>query len=144
MWRSNSFGRAWVAIRSASRKPRVVTSSVRSPRRSRSAFVATVVPIFTQATCAGVIGRSGRQAEQAAYALDRGIRVLIGGFGEQFQIDETAVRTARDHVGERAAAIDPELPAIHRGVRHQRAAAFAANARPRVSGSAPAASITSP
>jgi hypothetical protein len=43
-------------MRSASRKPRVVTSSVRSPLRSSSALVATVVPIFTHSTCCGVIG----------------------------------------------------------------------------------------
>ncbi len=55
MCRSNSRGLAWVAIRSASRKPRVMTSTVRSPLRSSSALVATVVPIFTQATrCAGI------------------------------------------------------------------------------------------
>ncbi len=43
-------------MRSASRKPRVVTSSVGSPLRSSSALVATVVPIFTDSTCSGVIG----------------------------------------------------------------------------------------
>src|SRR5436305_725224 len=40
-------------MRSASRKPRVVTSSVFSPLRSSSALVATVVPIFTHSTSAG-------------------------------------------------------------------------------------------
>src|SRR5690349_6080095 len=43
-------------MRSASRKPRVVTSSVGSPLRSSSALVATVVPIFTHSTCCGVTG----------------------------------------------------------------------------------------
>ena len=52
MWRSNKRGLACVAILSASRKPRVITNKVRSPLRSNSALVATVVPIFTQATCA--------------------------------------------------------------------------------------------
>ena len=59
MRRSNSRGLAWVAMRSASRKPRVITSTVRSPRRSSSALVATVVPIFTQSTWAGVIASPG-------------------------------------------------------------------------------------
>src|SRR5438552_8273624 len=56
MWRSKIRGRSWYAMRSASRKPRVVTSSVGSPLRSSSALVATVVPIFTHSTCSGVIG----------------------------------------------------------------------------------------
>jgi hypothetical protein len=43
-------------MRSASRKPRVVTSSVGSPLRSSKALVATVVPIFTHSTWSGVIG----------------------------------------------------------------------------------------
>ena len=45
--RPKIFGRAWYPIRSASRKPRVAISSVRSPLRSSSALVATVVPILT-------------------------------------------------------------------------------------------------
>jgi hypothetical protein len=40
-------------------KPRVVTSSVGSPLRSSSALVATVVPIFTHSTCAGVMASPG-------------------------------------------------------------------------------------
>ena len=43
-------------MRRPSRKPRVVTSSVGSPLRSSSALVATVVPIFTHSTSAGVTG----------------------------------------------------------------------------------------
>lgn len=38
-------GRDWLPMRRRSRKPRVVTSTHGSPRRSSSAFVATVVPI---------------------------------------------------------------------------------------------------
>ena len=37
-------GRAWRPISRTSRKPSVVTSAVRAPRRSRRAFVATVIP----------------------------------------------------------------------------------------------------
>jgi hypothetical protein len=56
IWRSKSRGRACVPIRSASRKPRVVTSTTRSPRRSSRALVATVVPILTEPTSVGEIG----------------------------------------------------------------------------------------
>src|SRR5216684_4197619 len=42
-------------MRSASRKPRVVTSTVLSPCRSSSALVATVVPILTDSTSAGLM-----------------------------------------------------------------------------------------
>jgi hypothetical protein len=44
MWRAKMLGRAWEPMRNASRKPLVVSSSVRSPLRSSSALVATVVP----------------------------------------------------------------------------------------------------
>jgi len=40
-------------------KPLVVMSSVGSPLRSSSALVATVVPIFTHSTSAGVTGSLG-------------------------------------------------------------------------------------
>ncbi len=56
--RSNSRGRAWLPMRSASAKPRLTTSRVRSPLRSSSALVATVVPIFTASTTPGGIGAS--------------------------------------------------------------------------------------
>ena len=45
--RAKMSGRFWYAMRRTSRNPRVVTSSVRSPFRSNSALVATVVPILT-------------------------------------------------------------------------------------------------
>jgi hypothetical protein len=51
--RSKIRGRSWYPIRSASPNPRVITSAVRSPRRSSSAFVATVVPIRTTSTRPG-------------------------------------------------------------------------------------------
>ena len=56
MLRSKRRGRFWYAMRNASRKPRVVTSSVGSPLRSSSALVATVVPILTHSTRSGVTG----------------------------------------------------------------------------------------
>ena len=52
--RSNRRGRAWLPMRSMSAKPRLTSSRVRSPLRSSSALVATVVPIFTAS-----IGRAG-------------------------------------------------------------------------------------
>jgi hypothetical protein len=100
-------------MRSASRKPRVVTSSVRSPLRSSSALVATVVPIFTQSTCAGRMAWAGLQAQQAANALDRRVAVLLGVLAQQLQRLQLRRRApAADHVGEGAAAVDPELPAL--------------------------------
>ena len=56
--RSNSRGRAWLPMRSASAKPRLTISSTRSPLRSSSALVATVVPIFTASISPGGIGWS--------------------------------------------------------------------------------------
>jgi hypothetical protein len=43
-------------MRNASRNPRVISSAVRSPFRSSSALVATVVPIFTAPIFSGGIG----------------------------------------------------------------------------------------
>ena len=45
-------GRCWPPMRMASSSPAVMTSTVGSPRRSSSAFVATVVPILTAAMAA--------------------------------------------------------------------------------------------
>jgi hypothetical protein len=49
-------GRCWPPIRMASSNPAVMTSSVGSPRRSSSAFVATVVPILTAETWCSLPG----------------------------------------------------------------------------------------
>jgi hypothetical protein len=54
------------------------------------------------------------EAEQLADAGHRCVAILLGVFRQQLVRDERAVRAARDDVGERAAAVDPELPA--RGV----------------------------
>ena len=56
---SKASGRLPRPISYTSRKPSVVTSKVFSPFRSSKAFVATVVPIFTQATCAGLTVSEG-------------------------------------------------------------------------------------
>ncbi len=55
--------------------------------------------------------RIGGKAEQVADALDRRVAVALGIVGEQLVGQQRAVRAARHHVGERAAAVDPELPA---------------------------------
>ena len=70
-------------MRSASRKPRVVTSSVGSPLRSSSALVATVVPIFTHSTCVGRDWLARLQAQQMADAGHGGVAVLLGVLGQQ-------------------------------------------------------------
>ena len=51
-----------------------------------------------------------RHAQQVADARDRRVAVLLGVFREQLVRDERAVGPARHDVGERAAAVDPELP----------------------------------
>ena len=109
--RSNSRGRAWLPMRSASAKPRLTTSSVRSPLRSSSALVATVVPIFTASTTPGRDRRVERDAEHRLDAGDGGVAVAAGVLAEA-ACGWTACPSgcARDDVGEGAAAIDPELP----------------------------------
>src|ERR1700681_4637841 len=108
--RSKRRGRVWLPIRSASAKPRLTTRRVRSPRRSSSALVATVVPIFTAATVPGRDGRLQRQAEHGLEAGDRGVAISAGVLAEQLAGREAPIGRAGDDVGEGAAAIDPELP----------------------------------
>ncbi len=55
--------------------------------------------------------RSGRRAQKAANPLDRGVAVAPGVLGKELERDDAAVGASCDHVGERAAAVDPELPA---------------------------------
>ena len=61
------------------------------------------------------------QAEQVAHALQRRIFVPLGVFRKQLVGDEPAIRRRGHDVGERAAAIDPELPGRGTGrtVRHR-------------------------
>ncbi len=55
--------------------------------------------------------RSGSYAEELADSLDRGVAVAPGVLGQELVRDDPAVGAAGDDVGERAAAVDPELPA---------------------------------
>ena len=92
----------------------MIASTVGVPLRSSSALVATVVPILTASTASSGRRSPLRQAQQVADALDRRILVLLGVLREQLVDPDRPVRRPADHVGERAAAIDPELPAgIH-------------------------------
>ncbi len=52
------------------------------------------------------------EAEQVADALHGGIAIGFGVFREQLVRGERAVRPPPDHVGERAAAVDPEIPGV--------------------------------
>ena len=63
------------------------------------------------------------QSEQFAYALDGGVFVARGAFGEQFARDQCAIGPLRHNVGKGAAAIDPELPGHfveYRGLRRRK------------------------
>ena len=115
MWRSNMRGRFWKAMRSASQS--LVSRPARSARHVvRAAVLATVVPIRTDSrasvgtVAASRIPRIARMPATAASCIAPGLR-------EQFVRDQPAVRTQRDNVGERAAAVDPELPARRSHVR---------------------------
>ena len=55
-------------------------------------------------------GLAGTKAEQVADAGDRRVAVGLGIFRKQFVSDEPAVGPPADHVGEGAAAVDPEFP----------------------------------
>ena len=90
---------------STSRKPAVVTSAVRLPRRSSTAFVATVVPCTTSAT---------GPAREPADRLDDG-EVVARRRREQLADHDPAVGAVEDHVGERAADVDadPRLGDTH-------------------------------
>ena len=57
--------------------------------------------------------RAARHAEQVADAGDGGVAVLLRVLRQQFVGQQHAVGAARDDVGERATAVDPELPAAH-------------------------------
>ncbi len=54
-------------------------------------------------------GRAGLRAQQAAHGLDGGVGIKAGGRGEFERMQGAACRPT-DHIGEGAAAIDPELP----------------------------------
>ena len=75
-------------------------------------MVATVVPILTAPRRSAGMGSPGRKAEQVADACDRRVAVGLGIFRKQLVGDERAVGPPADHVGEGAAAIDPEFPPV--------------------------------
>ncbi len=62
--------------------------------------------------------RARLEPEQIANALDRGVAIGLRIFREQLVGAERAVRPQADHVGERAAAVDPELPGLLLGSGH--------------------------
>ena len=61
--------------------------------------------------------RARRKAQHLADAVHRGVAVAFRIFRQQLVRRQRAVRPARHDVGERAAAVDPELPAGGRGRR---------------------------
>ncbi len=62
-----------------------------------------------------------RNAEYGLDAGDGGVAVATGVLAQQLVGGQMSVRMARDDVGERAAAVDPELPlAEHQAPRHAR------------------------
>ena len=66
----------------------VMSSSVRSPLRSSSALVATVVPIFTAPICPAGIGSPGARPSSVADALHRRVAIGFRIFGQKFVRDE--------------------------------------------------------
>src|ERR1700722_10381427 len=79
----------------------------------------------------------GFQPKHSTHALDCGIVVVGGIFREQLESLQRLVGRAPDDVRERAAPIDPELPATH-----DWAALSVTSTRPRVSGIANADTMT--
>jgi hypothetical protein len=98
-----------VADPEASRKPLVTSSAVGSPRRSSSALVATVVPIFTAPICSAA--RAARaDLEKAPDRLDGCVPIRFGILRQELQRPQAPIGIARHHVGEGAATVDPEIP----------------------------------
>src|SRR4030095_9638639 len=67
---------------------------------------------------AGGDRRVGGEPQQLANAVDRGVAITLGVFGQELAREERPVGTARDDVGKRSATVDPELP--HSGGRRQK------------------------
>src|ERR1700679_4063557 len=80
---------------------------------------------------------AGRKPKQSAYALDSGVVVVGGVFRQQLEGMQRLVRRAPDDIRERAAPIDPELPAPHNWT-----ALSEVSTPPRVSGIANADTMT--
>ena len=135
---SNSRGRACVAIRK-----RVAKAAGGDEQRALAAPLEQRVGRNGRAHLHGLDLRgrdhlAGAQLEHAANTLDGGIRVVRGVLGEQFQGLQPAIGRTPHDIGECAAAVDPELPAVAAS-RNQ-----ALNTRPRVSGNTQAAAMTRP
>lgn len=135
--KSNSFGLACVPMCNRSLKPRVTSSAVRSPSLSRSALVATVVPIRIQpirevstgwsrgkirpVSWGGTLNslnafipdsiryHSNDLFQDSADALSGGVFVILGVPGQQFQHSLAAVGEPGKHVGESAATVDGKV-----------------------------------
>ena len=82
-------------------------------------------------------GAHAHLAERAAFGLedaldplDRGVGIVVGIFGQQFLGPEPALVIPGDHVGERAAAIDREVPgAGHAAIKQMADSGSIANER---------------
>ena len=57
---------------------------------------------------------TGADAGQAAHRFDRGVGIAFGVAGQQLGGVKLPIGVARDHIGESAAAIDPEMPGHER------------------------------
>jgi hypothetical protein len=64
----------------------------------------------TSPTVAGGDRLTGLQAEMVADALDGGVAIGAGIFGEQLAGMQFACGITADHIGEGAATVDPEVP----------------------------------
>ena len=76
--------------------------------RSSSALVATVH--LHRADPAGGDWLASCQAQEIADALNGGVAIGLWVLGQELVGGERAVRPPSDHVGEGAAAVDPEVP----------------------------------
>src|ERR1039458_384360 len=82
-------------------------TSPRAPIRS----VASITREYTISGRTICRSKIRRHAEQTPDARDGGIGVPARVLGQQLADGERVIRAARDQVGERAATVDPELPA---------------------------------
>jgi hypothetical protein len=74
--------------------------------------------------------RAGPQSQDVADALDRGVAVALRILRQQLVRHQSAIRLLCHHVGEGAAAIDPELPMTHPKILET--AAFPCDEAPRL------------
>ena len=74
----------------------------------RNLLFVSVESVGSSLDCATLPGADSVDANR-----ERGVRVALRVLRQQLVGRERSVGPARDHVGERAAAVDPELPAAH-------------------------------